>query len=167
MGTETVIVKVQTEFDSRDSLSFQLTRTIRLIRLTSPMPPNVKSRSFTGSNTLPGRISSPILFAMRQTLKNLPMVHHNNVHRRRSRSNLQNTLPLPRPRRNWRHILPTHTHVVPSQLDLYQHPFPPVPHTFVMTVLHPTESPFVSAGLLSVGTIIIECQAYGAPKTGD
>ncbi|CCX05753.1 Similar to Malic acid transport protein; acc. no. P50537 [Pyronema omphalodes CBS 100304] len=40
-------------------------------------------------------------------------------------------------------------------------------YTFVMTLLHPTESLFVSAGLLSVGTIIIGCQAYGAPKTGD
>jgi tellurite resistance protein TehA-like permease len=40
-------------------------------------------------------------------------------------------------------------------------------HTFMLSLLHPTESLFLSAGLLSIATIIIGCQSYGLPKTGN
>ena len=36
-------------------------------------------------------------------------------------------------------------------------------HTFKASLLHPSEGLFVSAGLLSIGTIIIGAQEYGAP----
>jgi tellurite resistance protein TehA-like permease len=40
-------------------------------------------------------------------------------------------------------------------------------HTLKLSMLHPTESLFVAAGLLSIGTIIIASQTHGGPKLGD
>lgn len=72
------------------------------------------------------------------------------------------------PLRHWMHVLPLQCCVIHLQHNNDILTVPVLPSTFVASITHPTESLFVPAWLISLGTILINITQYGTTvgKTG-